>query len=671
MSTYNFSGANGRNGQDGKRGRNGRPGVKYKNGKRGPGGNGTAGTYGEDATNGKNGKKVEARLNYDESSVIIKINGKTDVVNNDITIDSSGGNGGRGGNGGSGGSGGYGSPSGSSGRTGAGGDGGNGGNGGEVIVKTNDSHLLGLLYIRNSGGSSGPGGSGSPSGKSGRSGSDGIVTYIFKNNKYNNQDSGFGVVQANLKCTYDDTYLNENLTRSSKFEIIEIDVKNNYDIVIDPPFELFVNSSNKVIKINQDNSIHNDEKRINGNGKINLKGNIKAEVVKSCDIGYYNIKTNLSSSRGNVTINLNSNISKFSFPINHRIRLDKIKTNSEGEIHFLEKKKGFWDTRSPEQQISEFSSFAIYPLLIGQDLSSENSKSKIEILYNMLEGNLFRKDQFLSSLKELEGNDDFKNYENIYLQGSTDFFSSLPLDTRQKILDSLFVTGSADGILEAKEKNYILKFAKGIDIKESWIEGKMPSLLVEGDTKIKASEKNTAGILLVPAVASILFLSIDGLLEGELSRSDLGVYSITTYISFFITFWIGSKIFLFKSCHNCNSTRLESISNTSASLMDKNNYQCKDCRVRSNTISNDKAELYFSKSPTALDGNKFYKYPILTVLFLAIAYIIASLNTISLIIGSVFTLLSRPMKIHSLSDIFKRTIFFIIGFVVAFYLSSN
>jgi hypothetical protein len=105
--------------------------------------------------------------------------------------------------------------------------------------------------------------------------------------------------------------------------------------------------------------------------------------------------------------------------------------------------------------------------------------------------------------------------------------------------------------------------------------------------------------------------------------------------------------------------------------MDKNNYQCKDCRVRSNTISNDKAELYFSKSPTALDGNKFYKYPILTVLFLAIAYIIASLNTISLIIGSVFTLLSRPMKIHSLSDIFKRTIFFIIGFVVAFYLSSN
>ena len=71
-----------------------------------------------------------------------------------------------------------------------------------------------------------------------------------------------------------------------------------------------------------------------------------------------------------------------------------------------------------EQQISEFSSFAIYPLLIGQDLSSENSKSKIEILYNMLEGNLFRKDQFLSSLKELEGNDDFKNYDNINMNSN-------------------------------------------------------------------------------------------------------------------------------------------------------------------------------------------------------------------------------------------------------------
>ena len=90
MSTYNFSGANGRNGRDGKRGRNGRPGVKYKNGKRGPGGNGTAGTYGEDATNGKIGKKVEAKLSYNESSVIIKINGKTDVVNNDITINGDG-----------------------------------------------------------------------------------------------------------------------------------------------------------------------------------------------------------------------------------------------------------------------------------------------------------------------------------------------------------------------------------------------------------------------------------------------------------------------------------------------------------------------------------------------------------------------------------------------------
>ena len=48
----------------------------------------------------------------------------------------------------------------------------------------------------------------------------------------------------------------------------------------------------------------------------------------------------------------------------------------------------------------------------------------------------------------------------------------------------------------------------------------------------------------------------------------------------------------------------EKISNVNSSLMDQNNYQCKDCRVRANTISNDKAELYFSNSPLAKNGNK-------------------------------------------------------------------
>ena len=48
------------------------------------------------------------------------------------------------------------------------------------------------------------------------------------------------------------------------------------------------------------------------------------KIIDSCDIGYYSINTQLSSTRGSVNINLNSSNSEFEISINHRIRLEKI-----------------------------------------------------------------------------------------------------------------------------------------------------------------------------------------------------------------------------------------------------------------------------------------------------------------------------------------------------------
>ena len=115
--------------------------------------------------------------------------------------------------------------------------------------------------------------------------------------------------------------------------------------------------------------------------------------------------------------------------------------------------------------------------------------------------------------------------------------------------------------------------------------------------------------------------------------------------------------------------------------MDQNDYQCKDCRVRANTISKDKAELYFSKSPLALDGNKFYKYPILSLILISSGYLLwffslsseaisfdpnstfVKYRAIALSIACLLVILSRPNKIHSFIDFFKRTILFVLGFL--------
>lgn len=303
----------------------------------------------------------------------------------------------------------------------------------------------------------------------------------------------------------------------------------------------------------------------------------------------------------------------------------------------------------------------------------------------MLEGNLFDKKLFLSSLKNLEKDKKFTNYKDIYFLCSSDFYNSLPLDTRKKILDSLFVTASADGVLEAKEKKYILRFAKLIDIKDSWISKKMPMLLIEGDSKIKASEKNIFGILAIPALASIFF-QIYLYLYAEVFSKDFGIVMQLelvilsfTYISFLLSSWIGTKFFFYKSCHNCYSTNIEKISNENSSLMDQNNYQCKDCRVRANIISNDKAELYFSNSPLAENGNKIYRYPKVSFILIFLGYLLWFFSDINMTISftnltfvkyraislsnvSLLVVLSRPNKVHTYSDFFKRTILFVLGF---------
>lgn len=594
-----FSGKNGVDGRDGRPGRDGRDGATWKdskgNTKRGPGGDGTDGgdaTDGKDATNGID---VKGSISLKNNEIILTTNGKTSKITELTEIDTSGGSGGDGGNGGRGGRGGSGSPRGSSGHDGAGGSGGDGGDAGNIEIATDDSHLLGLLTFNNEGGKKGEGGYGSPSGKNGRSGSDGQITLIHNNNGKKEKDEVFGLRLCDVRVTDDGSQINNILTKGSGIKIESVNLSNQNRITVKGPFNIKISKDYDKDPIDiESESVTENGIDIEYNTDIDIKLNTKVRISDAAKYGFYRLILTPISTRVGIDIDLSDNHETFSYPITVNHRLSDVCIASLADDDQLRQAfTSLFHAKPPDEQAT-----MIYYLLhkdlikCKQDLNA-NMTERISAAISSAGGGLVSPAYFRDICKDKELNSLMGSGSINYWVIATDFFTNMPLEDRQKLVDTLIVIASCDMKFTSTEKSSILQLARSLSIEDSYLQENAPWLFSSNTSSMKAHITNFSTWLCSLFVTVIL----TNFGMWMVLKSNAGESELIPFPSIFNTYWfvtlkksaeegsffhllfgfiviyiiviaITSSLFR-KACPSCKSIRLTE--------KDSSQYRCMDC----------------------------------------------------------------------------------------------
>lgn len=587
-STLDLAGDDGQDGSDGSSGWSGRDGTTHSDGSRGPGGDGTDGSPGGHGTHGRSARSDRLTLRVAGRHVVLE--GKhvaREVLDSAVFIDARGGDGGRGGHGGSGGSGGSGSPSGSRGRDGAGGHGGSGGDGGDIVVETDDAHLLGLIAgIDVRGGQAGSGGRGSPPGRNGSAGEDGSALLVCGQQ----EGRSFGAVPRSIVLA-EDGRIDRFFSRGSPVVIRELIIDNPSHFTIEAPYdiELVVEQP-----LQLETAMARSAATLTAGSKKKLEVTVSARVPDDCDLGYYGLRIDLRSTRAGLRTHLTASrdVELFRVGVNHRLYESEIETDGSPQtLARLHAVCAEANAMAPEQQMALFCG-AIFATIAREVVLTCVKRDAI--------GETFR-GRLLNPL-ELWAEFDRLREDPHYLVTfacALHFFAALPLASREKIMDASFHAASRDGVLDAGEKTLLLKMADRIGLDREWVGSTLPRIVEPGDSEIVARRTNVIAALAAAALIVPATMVVRAVLTGLLGPKADAIAAYQPASLDFLTMFVGATLafeplrraLVRTSCSACASIEVERVADTSGASMtgDVDMLRCFDCGARGSMDGGDQS----------------------------------------------------------------------------------
>ncbi|MBF0240586.1 MAG: hypothetical protein HQM12_23030 [SAR324 cluster bacterium] len=482
---------------------------------------------------------------------------------------------------------------------------------------------------------------------------------------------GLGVEIDELQINYDESLLNGNLTSGSYFTITGVKVRNYYYFDVQMPEVCTKRNQMELIEPKSTSILLGSI--LGANDKIYVSSNIIYQLNDQCDVGYYTLQNGV---KGKAPVELANWTHCITIPVNHRLSNILCDQFNDVEKSFFQRKQVEWNSLLPEEQFSLFSAFLLAPLFIKQVLNKKQKDTVIGKIKEIFQDSLFQPELFNAKLFECVEYDELKENHQVLTHVGIDFYSHLSKSFRLKIVNCLYFTATGDKVFEQREKDYIKKIANAIGFDDEWLMEHMSQVLVKGDTKIKALEKNTIALMGIPLLMLCLYglilvvskfficddLScIQGIVIDYQTSHYLDNTSVVKILDLFlllpflfvVSCWSIRKLFFNKSCTNCLSTRLEKIDLKDSATDAYSDYRCKDCRKEGNSTQGNPLEPYSSDLDFASNPNPLYrkKWLFLSIIFIG-TLLFSMFFPIVFLISLFYTFISNINKSRRFKDIF-------------------